>query len=390
MLLALSLLGSCRYVDLASEFNMDQQLQARIIDQTEDRFSHIAPLELSDEIRNYIDTYISPRDQDQLRVDKLQTLLFDEDYLHIQYDADHTQTAVEVFESRAGNCLSVMNLYIAMARYAGVNANFQTVRVQPTWDRRGGMLVLNQHINATGKFDVRRHYVVDFTPEIALQQMTADVVTDTGARALYFNNLGVEELVAGNYEQSLIYFKNALWLDSQLSIAWNNIGTSFNRLGILDLAEYSYQQAFSLDAFNATAVNNLAKYYADNGNLEKAEEYRRAIIRFSEKNPYYHFARGNLAFANDDFNNARIYFQRAVRLKKEEPDFYIALARTFLALGDTRQAERHARSAQEILAMTGVYQPSNNKVRIFDNATILRDSSPGISVLAPTVRRNQL
>ncbi len=70
---------------------------------------------------------------------------------------------MRVFRAREGNCLLVMNLFVAMARHVGVDANFQTVRVRPSWDRRGDLLVISQHINATGRLGVQRRFVVDFT-----------------------------------------------------------------------------------------------------------------------------------------------------------------------------------------------------------------------------------
>ena len=126
---------------------------------------------------------MEPRDTEEERVDKLQDILYGEEFLNIQYADDTTHTAVEVFSAKQGNCLSVMNLYVAMARYVGLDANFQIVAVQPAWDLRGGLLVLSQHINATGRFSMRRRYVVDFTPEIGLQKLTASLIDDQEARA---------------------------------------------------------------------------------------------------------------------------------------------------------------------------------------------------------------
>ena len=75
-----------------------------------------------------------------------------------------------------------MNLYIAMARYAGIDAAFQTVAVRPEWDKRGELLILSRHINASGSLGYKRKYIVDFTPEIQLQQLTAEIVSDLHAR----------------------------------------------------------------------------------------------------------------------------------------------------------------------------------------------------------------
>ncbi len=377
-------LFGCLGIDIDTQFALDEDIHAAIIDQTEDRYPEIDPLFISDEVKRYIDSYIRPRDGEEIRVDKLQDLLYGADFLNVQYSSEQTHTAMEAFYAREGNCLSVMNLYIAMARYVGLDANFQTVDVQPSWDKRGDLLVLSQHINASGRISARRTYIVDFTPEISLQQLTSNVVSDLVARSLYFNNLGVEELIEGNFEEALVYFKNALFLHEGSSIAWNNIGSTYNRLGMDAFAEYSYLRAFSLDDSNATAINNLAKLYRRSGDLRRAAEYAEAIERFNNRNPYYHFAQGSVAFDNDDLETARSSFRRALRLKEEEPDFYFALASVYMRLGDAKEAKRYAESAEKLLATyDNIYQPSSNKVKIIDSTSILRDSSPGISVFAP-------
>lgn len=385
LLLSLLLtLTSCLGIDLDTAFTLNQDLQDHIIDQSSDLFVEIDPLYLSDEIKQLLDEVIEPRDGQVRRVEKIQDILYGEDYLGITYSDERTHTAVEAFHAREGNCLSVMNLYVAMARYLDLDADFQTVAVQPSWDRRGDLLVLSQHINATGRFNAQRRYVVDFTPEIALQQLTSSIVSDTEARALYFNNLGVEALIGGDSENALTYFKNSLFLDSEQSITWNNIGTAYNRLGNSEYAEYGYQRSFDLDKRNSTAVNNLAKFYRNGGDLQLAEEYEKAIERFNRKNPYYHFAIGSLAYADNNLPRARVAFRRALKLKEEEPDFYIALARVYLALGDTEEARRYAVEAQELIALNEeIYVPSSQKVRIINTNTILRDASPGISIVMP-------
>ena len=377
-------LSGCFSIDLDLGFEADADIYSNIISQTEDLFAEVDPLYINDEIKQYIDANISFRLNTEQRVDKLQELLYGEDFLRVQYSDEKTHTALEAFYARAGNCLGVMNLYIAMARYAGVEASFQTVDVQPNWDRRGDLLVLSQHINATGRLTVRRRYVVDFTPEIAVQQLTSSVISDEKARALYFNNLGVEALIGADTEQALVYFKNSLFLDADSSITWNNIGTTYSRLGNTEYAEYSYRMAFNEDPSNATAINNLAKFYRRNGDARLAQEYEIAIERFNRQNPYYHFARGNVALIEENLDAARDSFRRALRLKRDEPDFYFALARVYATLGDAGEARSLVDSANELLAMNDeIYQPSSQKVRIIDGATILRDSSPGISILAP-------
>ena len=378
---ALLFLGACNSIDLETGFARNEDLHSQVIDQTADLFPEINPLALSDEIMQLVDEHVRPIYSEVGKVEKLQELLYDEDYLNLQYTDSQTHTAIEAFAQQEGNCLSAMNLYVAMARYAGLDANFQTVEVQPAWDRRGGLLVLSKHINATGRFSVQRRYVVDFTPEIALQQLTSSIVSDQYARGLYFNNLGVEAMVESDYDQAMVYFKNALFIEPELSIAWNNIGAAYNRLGEKELAEYSYQMAFNSDKTNATAVNNLAKFYRAIGNMQLADEYQVAIERFNNRNPYFHYARGEAALAENDLDTARVSFRRALRLKQAEPDFYLGLAQVYDRQGFDTQANALKVAAQDLLTgNTGIYRPSNQKLRIIDSTEILRNGAPGITI----------
>ena len=361
------MLTRCASIDLESEFLHDNELQARVLDQTSDAFADIDPLFLSDELKGQLDVYIGYVRDERKRVELLQDFLYDEANLGIIYSAEKTHTAMELYNARSGNCLSAMNLYVATARHLGIEARFQRVDVQPSWDKRGGLLVLSQHINATGRFDQTIRYVADFTPEIALQQLTSKVISDTQARALYFNNLGVEALVAHNYEGAIAYFKNALFLDPENAIAWNNVGAAFNRVGDRALAQYSYRTAFELDGNSATAIANLAKFYHVQGDTRRARAYELAIERFNAMNPYYHYAQGHVAYGEGDLALARKAFERALALKEEEPDFYVALGRIYFEQGDLVAARKLSREAEELVLLNEeIYRPSNSRLRVLE------------------------
>ncbi len=383
MLLAISLLPACSIVRLELPFDTDRALETSILNQSEDAFPDLDAMVLDQEVIDFLEANVTDRSSDYRIVDRLQQLLFDPDYLNLQYDDRRTRTAVQTFQDRQGNCLSVVSLYIAMARHFGVDAQFQTVKVRPSWDRRGEHLVLSQHINAIGSLGQGSQYVVDFTPEITLQQLTASRVSDEEARALYFNNLGVESLIQDELEKAAAYFRNALWIDPELSIVWNNLGSTYSRLGDKTLTEYAYRKSFALDRSNATAINNLVKFHTARGDIATAEQYAKAIERFNNNNPYFHYNLGNVAYADGDFEMARMHYEQAIRRKESEPDFYLALSKTYEMLGDTEQSAIQLGLARvAVLESDQLYLPSRNKVRVVDEKSILRSSSAGFSIRA--------
>jgi len=381
VLAALLWLSACTTLDPDLQFEPDRQMTEQLIAQQQDRYPDLDPLALDPEIQRFLEAGVGRSGPARERLGKLQTLLFSSEGLDLQYDDQHTQTALEVYQSRAGNCLSVMNLYVAAARFLDIDASFQTAKVRPEWDRKGNLVVLSEHINATGKLGPFEEYVVDFTPDLALQQMTVRVVSDHLARAMYFNNLGVEAMIAGDYDGALAFLRNALWLQPDLAIAWNNIGTAFNRSGKPEAAEYSYQMSIYHEPDDASAIGNLARLYEVQGNSREAARLRRAIADFNRVNPYYQFELGNFALSDGQFEEAERYYRRAIKLDEFEPVFYVALANVYDLQGDARNQRKMLDVAVQLLEESQyIYVPSDQKVRIRDARTILNDASPSLRI----------
>jgi Flp pilus assembly protein TadD len=268
-----------------------------------------------------------------------------------------------------------------MARHLGLQVSYQTVQIRPMWNRRGELLILSEHINALGRISPTNQYIIDFTPEVRLQQQTAEIISDTAAQALYFNNLAVELLIDGQTQQALELFRVALALDPGLAMAWNNIGSALGRLDKPELAEYSFLKASLLDRNNASSINNLARYYAGIGETAKSQRYRRAVQSYNNRNPYYHYMLGNLAFEEKNFDAAREHFQEAIRRNDLEPDFYLALGLTFRELGDSKAYDDLSMMSVAIRELGDqTYRASQNRLRRIETRSILRSTSAGLTI----------
>lgn len=374
------MLSACQFAGLSPGFREDDALELQILG-TDTRVPDVDLLALDQSVIDYLDANIEPGLASWALVERLQVLLFTPEFLDIQYDDAANFTAAEAFKERRANCLSLVNLYIGMARHLGLDVRYQTVQIRPMWNRRGELLVLSEHINALGRVGPSNQYIVDFTPEIRLQQHTAEVITDRQAQALYFNNLAVEHLVEGRPQEALELFRVALALDSSLAMAWNNIGSALGRLNQPALAEYSFLKASLLDRSNASAVNNLARYYAEIGETAKSQRYRRAVQSYNNRNPYYHYMLGNLAYEEKNFDLARDHFQEAIRRNDLEPDFYLALGMTFRELGDNKAYDDLSMMSLAIRELGDqTYRASQNRLRRLESRSILRSTSAGLTI----------
>ena len=185
LLLSLSLLGACQFSGLNPGFRESDEFELQILGDSID-VPDIDLLALDQAVINYLDANIEPGLGGWDLVERLQAILFEPEFLNIQYDDTANFTASETFRERRANCLSLVNLYIGMARHLGLQVSYQTVQIRPMWNRRGELLILSEHINALGRISPTNQYIIDFTPEVRLQQQTAETISDTEAQALFF------------------------------------------------------------------------------------------------------------------------------------------------------------------------------------------------------------
>ncbi|MFP6807230.1 MAG: tetratricopeptide repeat protein [Pseudomonadales bacterium] len=306
-------------------------------------------LTLSPELKEFLDKEIDQSWRTRKRLTRLRELLFSEDELNIKYDAQNTLTASETYSAGVGNCLSMTALFISAARYVGLDANYQKVEVDPTWDHEGNTMIRYEHIVATGKIASGAVYVVDFLPDFIVGDMRSYVISDNEAQALYFNNLGAEGIVDGNIDSAIENIRFAIQLLPAFSDAWNNMGAAMRRAGDYDLAEFSYHRALRQDINNYSALSNLAMLYEHTNRSEQAEQFAGRVESYRASNPYFHYAQAKQAFERGSYRKAENHLKKSIRLKRDDPDFYVALSQTHGRMGEQRKS-------RDLLALAEKYR----------------------------------
>ncbi len=297
-------------------------------------------LALTPEIKTLLDSEIDGKWSTSRKLRNLRELLYSEERLNIHYDTGNTLTASETFTQRSGNCLSMTSLFIASARHVGIQARYQKVAVDPTWDHDGKTMIRYEHIVATGKISGGGVYVIDFLPEFIIGDMRAYVISDEEALALYYNNLGAEGIIDDRIDDAIKFLRITLKLDPHSSNAWNNMGAAMRRAGEDELAEFSYHRAILEDSNNYTALTNLAQFYTFRGRDDEAAQYDARVKRYRARNPYFHYFLSELSFQEGNYAEAQRSLQRSIRLKRDDPDFYVALAKTHEMLGNNAKSQK--------------------------------------------------
>lgn len=302
-------------------------------------------LRISPAMRRFVEQHVDPGAADGERLQQLLKAMIDAGLLALEYRPGRTDTAQGTFESRQGNCLSFTNLFVALARAAGLEVSYQLVQVPPQWERDGQWVVRDSHINTVlhnlrirGSF--RRDYAVDFNIADFQGHYPREKVADEVAFAHYYNNRAVELMQAGDQASALAHFAAAHALAPDFDALWTNLGTWHRLRGDHSRAESAYRQALTLDPNNSAALSGLALLYHATDRKNWAAQVEARLLRLREQDPYYFYQRSLAALSGGDLDKARRLIDQAIRRQKQDHQFYFLRARLAWQQGDRLTASR--------------------------------------------------
>lgn len=305
----------------------------------------IEPLAMTDAMRAFLEDKVGRRQTRTARLLDLHTILFDpDDGLGVKYGSTATLTAAETFEQATGNCLSFTLMFVAMARYLGLNAYFVEVDEVMGWSQRGDFGLSHWHMYVDVELD-NAVEMVDFLPWSDRSYNSARRIGEERAMAHFHSNVGTEALAAGDTALALEHFRHALALDPGFHPARVNLAVAYRRAGVADAAEVQLLNVLDADPLNAVAAANLANLYSETGRYEEAVRWAAAREEFLRENPFHHYRLGIRALQSGDDQAARDHFKRAIDRQPNEALFHERLAIAQVRLGDRRKARSAFRTA---------------------------------------------
>ncbi len=316
-------------------------------------------LHMTDEMKQFVDTYVTSARTPKQRLRMLHSSLRSSALLDIEYDPAADGTAAEAFERGAANCLSYAHLFVAMARYAGLDANYHMLSLRPEFSRHGNQVALRQHVNVLVKLPRKQEYMIDIDPVSRADVAGRQVISDRVASGLHHNNLAMARLFAGQLEDAYSHAVQALSLSPQTDFLWVNLGAIYSRAEHHQASEQAYHAALAINPGYASAMNNLMVLHERQGNTEQADYWESQIIGHRNRNPYYHAYLGELAAEEGDFEAAREHFLAALKRKQDDAELYYRLGRAYLDLERPAQAIKYlelAVQAAELVAQREEYQ----------------------------------
>jgi tetratricopeptide (TPR) repeat protein len=274
-----------------------------------------------------------------------------------EYRDNVTLVASETFGERAGNCLSLVLLTATLAKELDVVVEFQEIDVPPVWDKQGGFYLVNGHINlkllppndGSSVQLLKRAIQVDFLPERAVRGYAKRKINKQTVIAMFYNNVAAESLVVGDYDKAYGFLKLGLLEMPNYVPALNTLAVLYRYKGLNNEAEALYKLALEMNNKDMTALYNYAVMLGAQDRLDEWAVIHKQLELERIDNPYYYYGIAQQAYLDKEYQDALLWYKRAVAKADYRHEFYFGLSKAYWKTGDERRAEANMLKA---LALT--------------------------------------
>tara|TARA_R110002110_G_scaffold405241_1_gene624230 strand:- start:65272 stop:66510 length:1239 start_codon:yes stop_codon:yes gene_type:complete len=304
-------------------------------------------LAINDEMRAFVQRYTGGVGNSHQRLMMLHRAVSGSGVLNIDYDPLAEGTAIEVFNRGTANCLSYAHLFVALAREAGLDANYQWLEVRPQWTRQGERVMVRLHVNVSVTLRQGQQFMVDIDPLPASDITGSQGISDSDAAALYHNNIAMQALAAEQLEQAWLHALRAVQLSPREPYLWINIGAIYRMAGQHRAAESSYMNALALDPWDRSAMNNLVVLYDIEGRTDDRDYWESRVAQYRDNNPFYHAWLGDQAGERDDWPAALGHYEDALGLLPQDSRLLYSAGMIHYQLAQWREAKGYLQRALE-------------------------------------------
>ena len=300
---------------------------------------------LDQQMKTYVAHQIGDARLQATRLDRLVSGLRRDGYFRDAVDPQITLTAMEAFQSKGGNCLSYTNLFVALAREAGLDAVYQVVDVSPSWDADAGFLIQYVHINVLLRgLQIEHAYkevvTVDFNVIQANSRHRRQVVSDDYATSLYYANHAVQLIRQGRLQEAFGWLRRAIELAPYNADLWVNLGALYASMNDAASAIQAYDVAMQIDSRHPAALSGLARSHAVLGDVVLASSLQNSEQNPAMKRAFSDFAQAQAAFADGDYRQSLEFIDRALRLRSRDGRMHNLKGQVEQALGNKAAARR--------------------------------------------------
>jgi tetratricopeptide (TPR) repeat protein len=276
--------------------------------------------------------------------------------LKLEYESTVTRNASQAFDTRAGNCLSLVIMTGALAKELGLPVRYQRVYVDDTWGRSGDVYFSIGHVNLSlgkrqidggfGRFEADL-VTVDFLPPRDLRGVRTQTVEQDTIVAMFMNNRAAESLADGRIDDAYWWARAAIDKDPRFLGSYNTLGIVYRHHGNLNEAEQALAFALERDPDNVHVMSNLATVLNGEGRVAESKELSRKLEKLEPNPPYKQFNQGLAALRAGDYKTAKDLFEKEIDRAPYNHEFRFWLAIAYVGLGDAEHARRELNVALE-------------------------------------------
>jgi tetratricopeptide (TPR) repeat protein len=264
------------------------------------------------------------------------------------YQANRSLTANEAYGARQGDCMAYTNLYLGLARNLRVPAFFVHISEARNYYEKDGLYFVSSHM-AVGCALQQYTVIVDFTEQKSEYTLALyDAVDDATAAGLFYNNVAVDHLLAGDIvysERLLTYLLQTL---PHLKEAQNNLAVILMRQGRFQEALAVLQDAVTRHPEYQPLYTNAVQAAKGSGQQELAKLLEAQGERFLRRDPFFIFNRGIALYERKDFDGARAEFHKVLSHQPKSPMLFAWIARVELSAGRVPDGVRSFEQAQAL------------------------------------------
>ncbi len=311
---------------------------------------------LNDEMKRFIRVEMARQIKEKGTQGGLFDALYSDKQLRLFYDSERTRNAAETFDTRSGNCLSLVIMTGAFAKELGLRVHYQRVLVDESWTRNSGIFFASGHVNlvlgttfylSNNPVESTQTMTIDFSPPEQTRAHRNEPISEQTIIAMYMNNRAAEALVRGQLDDAYWLVREAIKQDASFLIAYNTLGVIYRHHRNIEAAEQVFNTVLAIDHKNLQAMSNLALLLREQARFEEANLIMARLEKAQPFAPYYFFDQGQTAFQRGDYELAKTFFQREVKRDQYNHEFQFWLAVSYFKLGETSQAKKHMSKAME-------------------------------------------
>lgn len=271
-----------------------------------------------------------------------------------EYEANISLTANKAFGARRGDCMAYTNLYLGLARVLKVPAFFVHINEARNYYERDGLNFVSSHM-AVGCALQQYTVIVDFTEQKSEYALALyDAVDDATAAGLYYNNVAVDHLLAGDLASAERYLTYLLRALPHLKEAQNNLAVILMRQGRNSEALDVLQDALTRYPEYQPLYTNAVQAARGAEQMKLAKQLEAQSERFLRQDPFFIFNQGVALYQKKDYAGALAEFHKILSRQPKSPMLYAWIAKVELSAGhipEGIQAFEHAQSLAPFLPM---------------------------------------